>query len=43
MPDFQNTPYIYVGNYWRAGGTHSGTVQLFKELVLEGEDTVLQD
>ena len=35
--------HINVSHYWRAGGTHSGTVQLFKELVLEGENTVLQD
>ena len=35
--------HVNVGNYWRAGGTHGGTVKLFKELVLEGKDTVLQD
>ena len=35
--------HIYVGNYWRTWGTHSGTVQLFEELILEGKNTVLQD
>ena len=42
MQDFQNTPYI-CWQLLESRGTHSGAMQLFKELVLEGEDTVLQD
>ena len=35
--------HVNVSNYWRARGTYGSTVKLFKELVLEGKDTVLQD
>ena len=35
--------HVHVSNCWRAGGTHGGTMKLFKELVLEGKDIVLQD